>query len=535
MTTPRQCAVVWWFETNNVSTTLLDVLPYQHRVIGAETMISGHKAKVVAICSEDESKDAVASMNCMLNNANHSTTPKTPVRRQNKGSGNTTVKKINPKKAVADMQMSNKHECQSSIGDIVPVFQNRNESEKQIHNNAASFSIHSSSSYTVPFKNELSTSLNPQPFSVQPSIKPSLIASTAANASPRHFNFSKIPLSFGPIKTSNPNIAFNNAPQYSTLNSVLSPVNININDSSSLSSVKLSTNTNCHGAFDNQSPQNFFPSWYSSHANQKMTPLKPNNTSHSSPINFASSPSILTDLDSWQQSSSIASNSNLSSNSEVKERKIQTNILSHSQYSKCLPSPNPSISSNLALDNIGTNDVTENFNEELVQIDSHDDSNTPPSSPAVFSLQQMNESQKENMKMICSTLGVTKENIQFLQNICNIFKQYLDDEKKDEIEQSMGNIVVIGPEYFEASENRVEIFPGGGFYMPSNIWNLICLTHGPEFSNWKAFVRDVLIQVYEDKLPNYTAKGKRGRPSIDGKLLKALFKKINETRSRQEQ
>ncbi|KAK0169441.1 hypothetical protein PV328_012045 [Microctonus aethiopoides] len=93
----------------------------------------------------------------------------------------------------------------------------------------------------------------------------------------------------------------------------------------------------------------------------------------------------------------------------------------------------------------------------------------------------------------------------------------------------------LGPEYFEAGENRVEIFPRGGFYMPSNIWNLICLTHAPEYSNWKSFVRDVLIQVYENKLPNYTAKGKRSRPSIDGKLLKALFKKINEPRSCQEQ
>lgn len=52
MTTPRQCAVVWWFETNHVSTTSLDVLPYQHREIGAETMISGHKARVVAICGK---------------------------------------------------------------------------------------------------------------------------------------------------------------------------------------------------------------------------------------------------------------------------------------------------------------------------------------------------------------------------------------------------------------------------------------------------------------------------------------------------
>ncbi|KAK0079998.1 hypothetical protein PV326_008423, partial [Microctonus aethiopoides] len=94
---------------------------------------------------------------------------------------------------------------------------------------------------------------------------------------------------------------------------------------------------------------------------------------------------------------------------------------------------------------------------------------------------------------------------------------------------------VLGPEYFQAGENRMEIFPRGGFYMPSNIWNLIYLTHAPEYSNWKSFVRDVLIQVYENKLPNYTAKGKRSRPSIDGKLLKALFKKINEPRSCQEQ
>ncbi|KAK0073192.1 hypothetical protein PV325_010118, partial [Microctonus aethiopoides] len=157
------------------------------------------------------------------------------------------------------------------------------------------------------------------------------------------------------------------------------------------------------------------------------------------------------------------SKSNLSSNSEVKEQKNSLNIAFHPRNSKGISSPNPSTSSNLTFDNTSTNNAIENYNKELVQMHSEDDANSSPTSPAVFSRQQIDENQKENVKMLCSTLGVIKENL--------------------------------GPEYFEAGENRV----------------------------------------YENKLPNYTAKGKRSRPSIDGKLLKALFKKINEPRSCQEQ
>lgn len=325
--------------------------------------------------------------------------------------------------------MNNKHECQSNIGEIVPMFQKRKQSEKPIHNDTASFSNHTTSS-------------------------------------PRHFNFSKNPLSFDPVKTSSPNMIVNSTPHDSTLNSVLSPVILNINDSSSLSSVKSTTNTNFHGVFDHQSPQDFFPSWYSSESDKKITPIKLNSLSYSPPKNSAYSPSTLTDLDSWRQSYSVAANSNLSVNSEVKERKTPLNIAFHPQNSKCLSSPNPSTSSSLTFDNTGTNNAIENNNEELVQMHSQDDSNSSPTSPAVFSRQQIDENQKENMKMLYSTLGgiiqrnfsilflknkhikffyfaVTKENVQFLQNICNIFKEYLDDEKHNEIEQNIRNIVVV--------------------------------------------------------------------------------------------
>ncbi|KAK0169440.1 hypothetical protein PV328_012044 [Microctonus aethiopoides] len=116
------------------------------------------------------------------------------------------------------------------------------------------------------------------------------------------------------------------------------------------------------------------------------------------------------------------SKSNLSSNSEVKEQKNSLNIAFHPRNSKGISSPNPSTSSNLTFDNTSTNNAIENYNKELVQMHSEDDANSSPTSPAVFSRQQIDENQKENVKMLCSTLGVIKENVQFLQNICNIFK-----------------------------------------------------------------------------------------------------------------
>lgn len=47
----------------------------------------------INVIGENESKDAVVSINSMLNNANHSTMSKTPMRRQKKGSENATKKK----------------------------------------------------------------------------------------------------------------------------------------------------------------------------------------------------------------------------------------------------------------------------------------------------------------------------------------------------------------------------------------------------------------------------------------------------------
>lgn len=72
---------------------------------------------------------------------------------------------------------------------------------------------------------------------------------------------------------------------------------------------------------------------------------------------------------------------------------------------------------------------------------------------------------------------------------------------------------------------QMELYPGCGFYLPSTIYNLILLTHGPKIKNWHAFVKDVLIEVYGDKLINYTAKGTRGGPSINRNLLKGLLSK----------
>ncbi|KAK0159491.1 hypothetical protein PV327_011059, partial [Microctonus hyperodae] len=498
MTSRRQCAVVWWFETNQVSTTLLDVLPYQHREIGAVTMISGHKAKVVAICNENDSKDAVISMNCMLNNVNSSTMAKTSMKKPKKGSTN-TVKKNNSKKAVIEMQIKNKHECQSGIGEMMPMFHKETRNEKQFSNNATSFFTNTTSSY-----NALPSSKS---FSVQSLIKPPLIVSTAANESSHHFKFHQVPLSSGTVKTSSSNITFHNTLQ----------------DSSSLSSVTWSPNTNLHNISDHQSPHDYVSSWDSSLFNKKVTPITPNSILYSPPSNSVHSPSTLTDLDSWRQNCSNTIYFNTPPNSQDNERKILLNIPSNSPISKCVPSVNPSTSSCLTLNNTGTDNSNENCDEEFIQKNDQKNLNSPPASPTVFSLQQIDNNQKYSIGMICNTLGVTREKVQFLQSICNLFRQYLDDEKENDVQQSVGNIVVIAPEYYEAGENKVEIFPGGGFYMNSNIWNLICLTHGPEFSNWKSFVRDVLLQIYENKLINYTAKGKRGGPCIDAKLLKSLF------------
>ncbi|KAK0094424.1 hypothetical protein PV326_010907 [Microctonus aethiopoides] len=552
MTTARQCAVVWWFETNQVSTTLLDVLPYQHRVIGAETMISGHKAKVVAICGENESKDAVLSMNCMMNNNNNnSTPPKKPIKKQTKKIEGTT-KKINPKKEVIELQMNNKHECQTGIGDIVPMFQKSNRSEIEIHNNATSFATtHTTSSHAFPIKPQFSsTSFNSPAFSMQyPSAFPR-IASTTGSEPPRNFKFSKAPFLSG-----------------STPHSSLSPMFLNDTDNSSSlpSSVNPDTNTIYRGVLENQQPQDFLTSWYSSHCDKKVTPTTPKIPSHSLSIHDAHSPSQLIDLDMWRKGRSTVTNSSCSSTllqqnhdsilpsmtnrtstapsiehplthvppeSDANKQKISP----HS--SKFIPSINSPTSCGLkfddnSLDGTNTNNVVEESDDGFVQDDSRDISNSSPTLD--LSSQQMDRNHKENIRMICNSLGVNKENIQFLENICNVFKRYLDEEKQDEIQKSVDNIVVISPEYLQAGENKVEIFPGGGFYMPSSIWNLISLTHGPDFSNWKSFVKDVLLQVYDDKLFNYTARGKRGRPSIDPKLLKSLFRKINEPRSRQDQ
>lgn len=49
MSNEKQCAIVLWHESQQIKSTSLDVLPYQHRYIGAETIIGGHKAKIVAI------------------------------------------------------------------------------------------------------------------------------------------------------------------------------------------------------------------------------------------------------------------------------------------------------------------------------------------------------------------------------------------------------------------------------------------------------------------------------------------------------
>lgn len=50
MSSIKQFAVLWWYETRDISSTLLDVLPYYHRFVGAEAVIRGKKARVLEIC-----------------------------------------------------------------------------------------------------------------------------------------------------------------------------------------------------------------------------------------------------------------------------------------------------------------------------------------------------------------------------------------------------------------------------------------------------------------------------------------------------
>lgn len=70
MTARRQCAIVWWHETRAIAAISLDVLSYQHRFEGAETVIRGHCARVIAICGRfiEYTIDIIISFSHRYNN-----------------------------------------------------------------------------------------------------------------------------------------------------------------------------------------------------------------------------------------------------------------------------------------------------------------------------------------------------------------------------------------------------------------------------------------------------------------------------------
>lgn len=53
MSIVKSYAVILWHQDQHISSILLDVIPYQHRYITAETVVGGHKAKILAICGKE--------------------------------------------------------------------------------------------------------------------------------------------------------------------------------------------------------------------------------------------------------------------------------------------------------------------------------------------------------------------------------------------------------------------------------------------------------------------------------------------------
>lgn len=60
--------------------------------------------------------------------------------------------------------------------------------------------------------------------------------------------------------------------------------------------------------------------------------------------------------------------------------------------------------------------------------------------------------------------------------------------------------------------------------MGETILNIIQLRHPPE-TEWKKYVREILLEVYGNQLRYYTAKGSGGTPRIATQLLKGLHRK----------
>ncbi|KAK0074778.1 hypothetical protein PV325_007814 [Microctonus aethiopoides] len=139
-------------------------------------------------------------------------------------------------------------------------------------------------------------------------------------------------------------------------------------------------------------------------------------------------------------------------------------------------------------------------NNELV-ISSTDDSNV--------------ESVVANIISPNNMLKVTKRDVIFQRNLCYQIKNQFTAGKANE---------TIGKEL--SGEGKVQIYQGCGFFMQETILNLIHLRYSLD-KEWKHYVREVLLKVYENQLSSYTTEGSRGTPHIAVQLFRGLHQRIN--------
>ncbi|XP_074100158.1 uncharacterized protein LOC141528153 [Cotesia typhae] len=109
---------------------------------------------------------------------------------------------------------------------------------------------------------------------------------------------------------------------------------------------------------------------------------------------------------------------------------------------------------------------------------------------------------------------------------------YLSFKRAYDLQQQASKIVDNGykvPETFlKDDDDKVEIYPKCGFYLPKNVKTLIDFKYEEEHA-WNVIVKEVLLAVYGENIVHFSATGKgpKSRPKINTKLFNGLLAWIN--------
>lgn len=106
------------------------------------------------------------------------------------------------------------------------------------------------------------------------------------------------------------------------------------------------------------------------------------------------------------------------------------------------------------------------------------------------------------MKIKCSNASYFPDNLKFFLTFFQIPERYL-----------------------QPASNMQKISPSVEFYLPKDLMAYINMQSRKNgVSDWKYIVKEVLLEIYEESISNFSAKGSRGeRMGIDPLLFVGLF------------